>query len=115
MGQPFRAANSTSSDSTSRTKARPHAKQNAQQHGPQIVSPADGSTYLIDPTLRAEFQTLPLRAVAARGPLEWRVDGRIQPAARDEGDVHWPLRRGRHRVMVRDARGQQAEVTIVVK
>ena len=35
------------------------------EHGPEsfaILSPADGATYLIDPTLRADFQRVPLRA-----------------------------------------------------
>ncbi len=42
----------------------------------QIANPPTGATYLIDPTLRPEFQTLALRVVAARpGQVEWRVDG----------------------------------------
>lgn len=91
-----------------RPQHRPRAR------GPEIGSPADGSTYLIDPTLRAEFQTLPLRAIA-EGPIEWRVDGIRQAGATDNGEVHWPLRRGSHRIAVRDGRGREAEVTIVVK
>ena len=39
----------------------------------RIVNPPSGATYLFDPTLRAEFQTLPLRAVAEP---EGRVGGR---------------------------------------
>ena len=79
-----------------------------------ILSPAHGSTYLIDPTLRSEFQTLPLRTMAARGRVEWRVNGNVQPAGAD-GSADWPLRRGSHRITARDARGHEAEVTIVVK
>ena len=33
----------------------------------EIVNPAADATYMIDPTLRAEFQTLPLRASGVRG------------------------------------------------
>ena len=33
--------------------------------------PPDDATYLIDPTLRKEFQTIPLRAVGDIGQLEW--------------------------------------------
>ena len=111
LDEPMAAAASRAASTLARSP-RPKA---AREHRLEIVSPADGATYLLDPTLRAEFQTLPLRAAAARGPLEWRIDGRLQPATHDDGDVHWPLRRGSHRVGVRDARGQQAEVTIVVK
>ena len=62
-----------------------------------IVSPPDGATYLIDPTLRREFQTLPLRAVSAGGgPIEWRVSGRLVGSARPPTD--WPrvAARARH-------------------
>jgi penicillin-binding protein 1C len=79
-----------------------------------ILSPADGATYLIDPTLRADFQRLLLRAAAARGTVEWRIDGQIVARA-DSADVEWPLVRGRHRVIARDAAGQVAESTITVK
>ena len=44
----------------------------------EIVNPPAGATYLIDPTLRREFQTLPLRVVAASpGTIEWQVAGRV--------------------------------------
>ena len=74
-----------------------------------ILSPADGATYLIDPTLRADFQRLPLRASAARGQVEWQIDGRVVSG----GD--WPLARGIHRISALDASGQQAESSITVK
>jgi membrane carboxypeptidase/penicillin-binding protein PbpC len=78
-----------------------------------ILSPADGATYLIDPTLRAEFQRLPLRATAGRGPVEWRIDNRV--VATDAADVEWPLARGAHRVTARDASGRMAEAYITIK
>ena len=41
----------------------------------EIVNPPAGATYLIDPTLRREFQTLPLRVV--RGITQhYRMAGR---------------------------------------
>ena len=62
----------------------------------QIVSPADGSTYLIDPTLRREFQALSLRAVTARrGRIEWSVNGREIGAADADAKVDWPLAPGK--------------------
>jgi penicillin-binding protein 1C len=81
-----------------------------------IVSPAHGSTYLIDPTLRREFQTLSLRAVAARrGRIEWSVDGRDIGAADADGKVEWPLAPGKHRIIARDAHGRRAEAEVVVR
>jgi hypothetical protein len=82
----------------------------------RIVSPADGSTFLIDPTLRREFQALSLRAVAASsGAIEWSVNG--QPAGRGhpESKVSWPLRPGRHHIVARDASGRTAEAHITVR
>jgi penicillin-binding protein 1C len=82
----------------------------------QIVSPADGSTYLIDPTLRREFQALSLRAVAAqRGRIEWVVNGREIGAADADAKVDWPLAPGKHRIIARDERGRTAEAYIVVR
>lgn len=82
----------------------------------QIVSPADGSTYLIDPTLRREFQSLSLRAVAAeRGRIEWSVNGREIGAADADAKVDWPLAPGTHRIIARDEHGRTAEVLVVVR
>ncbi len=82
----------------------------------QIVSPADGSTYLIDPTLRREFQTLSLRAVAAeRGRIEWSVNGEEIEAADADAKVDWPLRPGKHRIIARDETGRTAEARVVVR
>jgi penicillin-binding protein 1C len=82
----------------------------------QIVSPADGSTYLIDPTLRREFQALSLRAVTARrGRIEWSVDGREIGAADADAKVDWPLAPGKHRILARDEQGSTAEVLVVVR
>lgn len=79
-----------------------------------IVSPADGATYLIDPTLRAEFQRLPLRAIGARGRVEWRIDGRPL-GERASHSPEWPLARGTHEITARDASGRDAVVTVTVK
>jgi penicillin-binding protein 1C len=82
----------------------------------QIVSPADGSTYLIDPTLRREFQALSLRVVAPRrGRIEWSVDGRQIGAADADAKVDWPLTPGTHRIVARDERGDTAEAHVVVR
>jgi penicillin-binding protein 1C len=81
-----------------------------------IASPPDGATYLIDPTLRREFQTLPLRAVAAGARrVEWRVDGRVVGASGGDGTVDWPLAPGAHRVEATDERGRTAGATVTVR
>ena len=82
----------------------------------RIASPADGSTYLIDPTLRREFQSLSLRIISSpRGAIEWWIDGRpiartsVQPAA------SWSLTPGTHTFVARDEDGRTARSTIVVR
>jgi penicillin-binding protein 1C len=82
----------------------------------RIVNPGDGATYSIDPTLRREFQTLPLKVVAATpGPIEWSIGGRPIGTAASDAALDWPLAPGRHRIVARDARGRTAEVAIVVR
>ncbi len=82
----------------------------------RIVSPPSGATYLIDPTLRREFQSLPLRAISDRmTEITWSVDG--QPVGRrsSEGSQAWPLVPGVHRFTARDAAGHTAEATVTVR
>ncbi len=104
------AASASRSDSS--VAARP-----APARGPlAIVNPPDGATYLIDPTLRREFQTLPLRVVAATpGTIEWQVAGRVVGSSSSEVALMWPLAPGVHRITARDERGRVAESSVVVK
>ena len=82
----------------------------------RIVSPPDGSVYLIDPTLRSDFQTLPLRATfSARAVIEWRVDGQAVGRGDVSATVDWPLVPGRHFITVHDVEGHEAEASVVVK
>jgi penicillin-binding protein 1C len=82
----------------------------------QISSPPDGATYLIDPTLRREFQAVALRAATASdGPLHWTVDDRSLTTTGANRSESWPLSPGRHTFRVRDAAGATAESTIVVR
>jgi membrane carboxypeptidase/penicillin-binding protein PbpC len=82
----------------------------------EIVSPPEGATYLIDPTLRREFQTLPLRATTAGGgSIEWRINGKTVGRTSIDEPLMWPLRPGEHVVSARDRRGRTAEATILVK
>jgi penicillin-binding protein 1C len=82
----------------------------------QIAHPAEGTVFLIDPTLRSEFQALALRATGVDGAeVSWTVNGRSIGAGSADRAVLWPLERGSHVAMVRDARGRTAEVSFVVK
>jgi penicillin-binding protein 1C len=81
-----------------------------------IRNPPPGAIYLIDPTLRRAFQTLPLQATCAQQQrVEWRIDGAIVGTTTGSDPLHWPLAPGDHRVTARDARGRVAETTILVK
>jgi penicillin-binding protein 1C len=82
----------------------------------KIVDPLAGATFLLDPTLRAEFQQLPLRARGgASGSRQWFVDGALVGAATEDQTLRWPLVRGTHQIVVRDDAGRSASTRIVVK
>jgi membrane carboxypeptidase/penicillin-binding protein PbpC len=81
-----------------------------------IVNPPAGATYLIDPTLRREFQTLAFRATVDRSArIVWSVNGRETGTARSDTAFMWPLAAGRHHITARDDQGRTAETTIVVR
>ncbi len=84
----------------------PRARTASAEERLKILSPPNGATYLIDPTLHMAFQTLPLRASDPHATF--RIDGRAI-AARS-----WPLAPGTHTVLA-EARGRHDEVTIYVK
>jgi len=73
----------------------------------RVTNPADGATFLIDPTLRTTFQNLRLTA-ASNASVRWTVNGR-------DVDSEWPLQRGRHTVTAIDSRGNRDSVRIFVK
>lgn len=83
----------------------------------RIASPPRGATYLLDPTLRAEFQMLPLRVVAdaAAGSVHWKIDGRAWGSATPAEALHWPMTPGSHSVVASDQRGRSASATILVR
>jgi penicillin-binding protein 1C len=81
-----------------------------------ISNPPSGAVYFIDPTLRREFQTLPLRVVSARpGTIEWQINGRIVGSSSSESPLMWPLVPGTHAIAARDATGNVAEARVTVK
>jgi penicillin-binding protein 1C len=71
----------------------------------RVLSPPDGATYLIDPTLRREFQALRLRATSN---VAWIVDGQAS-------DDEWPLHPGKHTITAVDASGKRDSVMIEVR
>ena len=81
-----------------------------------IATPPAGAIYSVDPTLRREFQALPLRAVTARPTtVTWLVDGAMIGTASSERPLAWPLAVGPHEIEVRDGDGRRARTSIVVK
>jgi len=73
----------------------------------QILSPPNGATYLIDPTLRMAYQTLKLRASSRK--VTWHVDQQQVATA------EWELQPGWHTVTAVDDAGRRESVQIVVK
>lgn len=88
----------------------------ADRGGFRISSPADGSTYLIDPTLRREFQALSLRAVSSSpGAIEWWIDGRPVTRTSAQPAASWSLMPGTHTFVARDEDGRTARSVIIVR
>jgi penicillin-binding protein 1C len=82
-----------------------------------IANPPAGAVYLIDPTLRSQYQALPLRAAADAhaGMIEWAIDGSRLGASHADEPLQWPLAPGAHRISARDELGRVAAVEIIVK
>lgn len=101
---------------TSAVTSAPHPVRVPSAQALRIVNPPDGAIYLIDPTLRREFQTLSLRATAgASRHIEWRIDGKVVGHTESSASLDWRLAPGRHVISARDTQGHQGEVPIVVK
>jgi penicillin-binding protein 1C len=96
-----------------------HATRQAARPAPaaaalMIVSPPNDATYLIDPTLRREFQAIPLRA-AGDSLVQWSVAGQVIGSSAAGAALDWPLTPGRHTFVARDGSGHTAEATITVR
>jgi hypothetical protein len=81
----------------------------------RIVFPANGDTFVLNVTtsaLQRQEQQLLLRAVDARAPVRWRVNGAAL-AFDASGNAFWPLHLGTWRIEAADGR-QHARVTIRV-
>ena len=84
--------------------------------GLTIANPPAGAIYSVDPTLRREFQALPLRAVAPQPTtVTWMVDGETVGTASSERALSWPLAIGTHEIEARGADGRRARTSVVVK
>jgi penicillin-binding protein 1C len=85
-------------------------------NGLAITNPPPGAIYSVDPTLRREFQALPLRAVTDRPTtVTWLVDGATIGTASSERSLSWPLAIGPHEIEARDADGRRARTSVIVK
>jgi membrane carboxypeptidase/penicillin-binding protein PbpC len=80
-----------------------------------ITRPLGGAVFLYDPTLRPEYQALALSARGGSGAREWFVDGERIGGSSPDGVMRWPLRRGAHEIVVRDAAGTSARTHIDVR
>lgn len=83
--------------------------------GLSIASPLGGATYLYDPTLRSDFQTLKLRARGAVGTVTWEVDGVHFGTTTMDRLMDWPLKRGVHIFVATDESGARAETRVTVR
>ena len=84
--------------------------------GIRIANPPSGAIYSVDPTLRQEFQALPLRAVTARPTtITWLVDGDAVGTVSSERTLSWPLAIGAHHIEARDTEGRRARTSVMVK
>jgi penicillin-binding protein 1C len=82
----------------------------------RVLNPPAGAVYLIDPTLRREFQTIGLRVSAEEhARIEWRVDGSLVGRSEHGAAVDWPLAVGHHAVSATDRDGHRADAAFVVK
>jgi penicillin-binding protein 1C len=98
------------------SRAAPQSASAAEPTPLAISNPPSGAVYFIDPTLRREFQTLPLRVVSSRpGPIDWHVDGRLIGSSSSESALMWPLTPGTHTVSAADKTGRTVETKIIVK
>jgi penicillin-binding protein 1C len=82
----------------------------------RMANPPTGATYLIDPTLRPEFQTLPLRVVSASPTrVEWTIDGNVVGTSSSESALDWKMKPGQHHIVAKDSRGNVAESAVTVR
>ena len=82
----------------------------------RMANPPPGATYLIDPTLRPEFQTLPLRVVSASPTtVEWTINGNPAGTSNSESALEWKMKPGQHHIVARDSRGNLTESVITVR
>lgn len=98
------------------SSSRPARRKAVPVPGLQIANPPSGATYLIDPTLRREFQTLQLKAVTPSPThIEWTINGVPFSAGNSDAVVEWPLRAGQHTISARDTVGNVARLTFTVR
>jgi membrane carboxypeptidase/penicillin-binding protein PbpC len=83
--------------------------------GFRIVTPQRDAVYLIDPTLRPEFQTLALTTEGARGRVRWTINDQPAGTTTASAALDWPLRPGLHTVVATDDAGGVSRTVFRVK
>lgn len=78
-----------------------------------ILSPPDGATYMLDPTLRSAYQRLKLTA-RADGIVRWKIDGRALAESRASAAVYWKPTRGRHTIEA-ESDGRRTSATVEIR
>lgn len=81
-----------------------------------LISPADGTEFIIDPDAPRDRQRILLRAAAGSNDDElwWLIDGRRHAVTTGPHELWWSPAPGRHDVRVIDRRGRTASATLRV-
>ncbi len=82
----------------------------------EIVSPADGDSYLLVPDLPRRYQTIDLRCSVRGSPREiaWLVDGKQVARAPMPYSASWGLEPGTHRIQAAAGSASSPPVTVTV-
>lgn len=112
----YRTWAASTEPSTQHAPSTQHPAPSTEHRALAISNPPTGAIYSVDPTLRREFQSLPLRVVTPRQTtVTWLVDGQTIGQTTSERALSWPLVVGRHEIEVRDEEGRRATASVVVK
>jgi len=79
-----------------------------------ILSPPNGATYMLDPTLRPQFQRLRLDTNESSS-VTWRVDGKVVARSISGRQTYWDPKRGKHTIEAVKQNGEIARASIEVR
>lgn len=69
----------------------------------KILSPLNGSKFLLDPEIPGKYQTIPLKAIIPDGiaSVEWWVDNKLFAKTDGWQNPHWQIRKGTHTISLK--------------